>query len=84
MLLTSKYFDGKTNNVRSDFTFNLTDNNPSSYNPIPFPKINEELQKKIDEIILANYPELGDDNKKIVQDCIDEYPYLAKYIKQDI
>lgn len=83
MLLTSDYFDGKVNDIRSDFTFNVSDNNPSVQNPIPFPDINEKLQQKIDEIIVNRYPSLQNDNEKVVEDCIKEYPYLAKYIKID-
>ena len=83
MLLTSDYFDGKVNDIRSDFTFNVSDNNPSVQNPIPFPDINEKLQQKIDEIIVNRYPSLQNDNEKVVEDCIKEYPYLAKYIKKD-
>lgn len=83
MLLTSDYFDGKVNDIRSDFTFNVSDNNPSIQNPIPFPDINEKLQQKIDEIIVNRYPSLQNDNEKVIEDCIKEYPYLAKYIKAD-
>lgn len=84
MLLTSNYFDERISDERNQFTFNISDNNRTMDNPIPGPIINEKLKEVIDGILLEQYPTLADDNEKIINECSDEYPYLAKYIKDDI
>ncbi len=81
MLLTSKYFDERINNERNKFTFDTANNNPTLDNPIPLPKTNERLKQEMSKIIFKRYPDLDEDNKKIVDECIEEYPYLAKYIR---
>lgn len=83
MLLTSPYFDERVSNLRNKFTFDLSDNNPSLLNPIPFPKINEQLQTTVDQIILKRYPSVAETNDATIEDCIAEFPYLAKYIRHD-
>ncbi len=83
MLLTSRYFDERVSNLRNKFTFDLSDNNPSLLNPIPFPKINEQLQTAVDQVILQKYPSVATTNDATIEDCITEFPYLAKYIRND-
>lgn len=84
MLLTSDYFDDdRVNNERNEFKFKMSDNNANLTNPIPGAKINEKLKKQMEEIILEKYPSLKEENNKTVQNCIEEYPHLSKYIKED-
>lgn len=83
MLLTSPYFDERVSNLRNRFTFELSENNPSLTNPIPFPKINEQLQKTVDQVIIQKYPTFIERNEDTIQACITEFPYLGKYIRQD-
>lgn len=83
MLLTSNYFDERISDERNQFTFNLADNNKTTDNPIPGPMINEKLKQVINEILLEQYPNLADDNEKIIEECSYQYPHLAKYIKED-
>ncbi|MDD3923175.1 MAG: ATP-binding protein [Endomicrobiaceae bacterium] len=81
-LLTSKYFDERINDVRNEFTFDFKENNPNLTNPLPMPKINIELKNKVDSILIKRYPNLKDENKNIIDTCIDENPHLAKYIRK--
>ena len=83
MLLTSNYFDERISDERNQFTFNIADNNKTTDNPIPGPMINEKLKQIINEILLEQYPNLADDNEKIIEECSYQYPHLAKYIKED-
>lgn len=83
MLLTSPYLDERVNDERNSFNFELTENNPSIDNPLPFPEINRHLKVQVDQIVLKKYPAIQDDNKDIEEECIERYPHLAKYIKQD-
>jgi hypothetical protein len=83
MLLTSEYFNERTNNEWNEFIFSMSDNNKTLTNPLPIPYINEHLRTVIDTILLEKYPALANDNQKIIEESIDEYPYLAKYIKED-
>ena len=83
MLLTSEYFNERTNNEWNEFIFSMNDNNKTITNPLPIPYINEHLRNVIETILLEKYPALANDNQKIIEESIDEYPYLAKYIKED-
>ncbi len=84
MLLTSDYFDERISDERNQFTFNIADNNKTTDNPIPGSIINEKLKQVVNEILLEQYPTLVNDNEKIIEECSYEYPYLAKYIKEDL
>jgi hypothetical protein len=81
-LLTSKYFDERINNERNDFSFDIKANDPTIDNPVPMPGINDELKKKIDDIITEKYPKLKKRNANVINKCIDENPHLAKYIRE--
>lgn len=83
MLLTSDYFNERTNNEWNEFVFSMSDNNKTLTNPLPIPYINEHLRNVIENILLEKYPALAKDNQKIIEESINEYPYLAKYIKED-
>jgi len=84
MLLTSEYFDERTTEERNDFSFSKNDVNKTTVNPIPLNEINDRLKHIIDEILLEKYPDLSKENDNIITECIEERPYLAKYIKNDI
>lgn len=83
MLLTSKYFDERITEERNKFTFSPNETNRSLTDPIPLCEINEYLKKLLDEILLEKFPNLADKNKQTELECIEKYPYLAKYIKTD-
>ena len=83
MLLTSKYFDERINNERNEFTFSMTENNPSIDAPITFQMINSKLKTNIDNIIIEYEPTVKDKNDEIIEDCINENPHLAKYIRNN-
>lgn len=83
MLLTSKYFDERITEERNKFTFSSNETNRSMTDPIPLCEINDHLKTIIDDILLNKFPNLSDENKQTEQDCIEKYPYLAKYIRMD-
>ena len=83
MLLTSEYFDERTTEERNDFSFSKNEVNRTTVNPIPLNEINERLKHVIDEILLEKFPNLSQNNDKIIEECIEERPYLGKYIRLD-
>ena len=83
MLLTSKYFDERITEERNKFTFSSNETNRSITDPIPLCEINDHLKTVIDDIILDKFPNLSNENKQTEQECIEKYPYLAKYIRAD-
>ena len=83
MLLTSKYFDERITEERNKFTFSSNETNRSITDPIPLCEINDSLRTIIDDILLNKFPNLSEENKQTEHDCIEKYPYLAKYIRAD-
>ena len=81
MLLTSKYFDDRINNERNEFTFDKAELNPTTDAPLPFPTINNVLKEHVDGIILNRYPQIEKDNSALLEECINENPYLGKYLR---
>lgn len=82
MLLASSYFDKRINNERNEFTFDPKENNPTLDNPLPLPKINIALKENVDNIILNRYPNIQKENQNLIDECINENPYLGKYIRK--
>ena len=83
MLLTSEYFDERTTEERNDFSFSKNEVNKTTVNPIPLNEINDKLKHVIDEILLEKFPNLSQNNDKVIEECIEERPYLGKYIRLD-
>ncbi len=81
MLLTSEYFDERINDERNEFTFDFSENNPDDDNPITGKQINDKLKVLINKIMETTYPQIKEMNKQTKEQCIAEYPYLAKYIE---
>lgn len=83
ILVYSNYFDDRINSERTSFTFSKTDNNRNFTDPIPFNEIKEKIEETIEKLIIGKFPSLSDDNQNVLNECIEEKPYLAKYIKRD-
>lgn len=81
MLLTSKYFDEHVNEERNEF--DIPETRAPLEGGLSWDMINSQLQYKIDEVLLEYFPNLEEDNDKKISELINEYPYLAKYIKKD-
>lgn len=81
-LLISEYFDERVNNERNAFICH-GQSKPTIENPITFFSINASLKEKIDKIILKKYPEIEINNKKIIEECINENPHLTNFINED-
>ena len=81
ILVSSSFFDDHINNERNQFNIPQTENRIDC--PISWEKINFYLQLELDSILLQNFPNLEEDNQKNISELIDEFPYLAKYIRED-
>lgn len=80
-LLTSEYLDKHVNNERTDF--DIPDKGKSLTCTLSWNDINIPLQHRVDEVLLEHFPNLKKDNQNIMDELVNEYPYLAKYIKKD-
>lgn len=81
LILASSYFDKNVSDDRNSFKIDM--NNTSEKTPISLSTINKELVKNYKEIILNKFPDIIEEDKKIIDECIKERPYLTKYIKKD-
>lgn len=79
LLVASNYLDNHVNNERNKF--DIMDK--GDLGVLSWETINESLTNKIEEILVTEFPNFKDDNEKNINELIDEYPYLSKYIKED-
>ena len=79
-LLTSEYLDERVNNERNSF---FLKNEATIDSPISFCKINDCLRREIEEIVFNKYPNIKQANDKIIAECIEKNPHLAKHIEND-
>lgn len=83
MLLCSTYFDDKDNDSRNDLVALSYRKQASMEVPLLFSDINPEMKKAMYEIIIENYPEINELNKKETEKAIETAPHLATFIKRD-
>lgn len=83
MLLASKYLDERVNDERNGFTIDKLQNNESMVDPLSFPKINEALKQKVEEVLIKHYPDIIKSNENEIEKAIKEVPYLSSYICED-
>ena len=81
LFLTGEYLDERVNEERTEF--NIADSRPSIDGGLYWDVIGSCLQRQVEEVLLAFFPNLETDNEQNIKDLIDEYPYLAKYILKD-
>lgn len=77
MFLTSPYLDQHCNNERNEFDFSDEENLAS---PITLDAISSSVKNEATPVIFERYPTLEEEEKDIVNKCLDDYPYLSKYI----
>jgi hypothetical protein len=82
-MVFSKYLDERVNESRTDFTLDKSTDYVSTVDPITYKQIITHSKEIIDAIILKRVPEIRDENQKIVNECIEEQPYLKKYLVLD-
>ncbi len=82
-LIFSKYFDDRVNEERTKFVLDKSTDFETIADPITYKKIVAETKNKIDKLILKRYPEINEENDITIRDCINEYPYLSKYLSED-
>ena len=79
-LVKSKYLDDSVNDSRTGFVFGNHDSNLVSFTS---KEIEGEIKNQIETIIVNEYPSISKDNEIIRKRCVEQYPYLKKYILED-
>ncbi len=82
MFLVSKYFNERVNDSRNDFDIDM--NNATNENPITFKTINEKLKTHTTKIVKSKFPQIEKINSSAKNKAIDEQPFLASYINENI
>lgn len=77
--ITSPYFDEKVNDERNAFKID----DSSLVDDLSWNSITPHIQKIIDDIIIQKFPYIKENNKRIVSEAEDEYPYLTPYFNKD-
>lgn len=83
ILVSSKYFDDRINYERTLLDLKKTDNNPTILNPLTFNEIILRLENELETILFNRFPEISKNNESIINSCINQKPYLSKYIRED-
>lgn len=79
MFLTSSYLDKHCNPERNEFDFSKEEDLNS---PITLDAICSSVKGEATPIIFQKYPVLEQTEKDVVGKCLEEYPYLSKYINE--
>ena len=79
MFLTSPYLDKHCNPERNEFDFSKEEDLNS---PITLDAICSSVKGEATPIIFQKYPVLEQTEKDVVGKCLEEYPYLSKYINE--
>lgn len=81
VFVTSNYLDNNVNQNR--LKFDIIENNPDSQEScITMSMIENELESLLYDIIKKYIPNLDIANEKIKNACIDEYPHLSQFIRE--
>ncbi len=80
--LTSDYLDVRVKDDRKDFKIAPNESNRTQTHPISFTEINQQLQIKLNEIILENFPNYQKDFETKKQNLMEQYPHLSEYIDE--
>lgn len=81
--LTSSYFEeNRVKDSRNEFVISFGQSNATKENPITFPEINEQLKKKLDEILKKQFPEVEKNLHERKQNIVESFPHLARYVKK--
>lgn len=81
LLVTSDFFDKHVNDERNEFDIPQSENRLDC--ELSWEEINFNLQYAIDSILINEFPHLKEENEKNISELIDDFPYLAKYIRAD-
>ncbi len=80
--LSSGYFKNRVADSREEFTLKFNENNASKNNPLLFRDINNKLSLILNEILRKQYDDIDKSLNEEKSKAIEEYPYLAQYIKE--
>jgi len=81
--LTSEYFEeNRVKDSRNEFVISFGQSNETKENPITFPQINEQLKKKLNEILKKQFPEVEKNLQERKHNIVETFPHLARYVKQ--
>ena len=79
-LIASDYFDAKVNDERNDFKIY---DSPNLVPEVSWNTITKKIQQVVDDIIVSTFPDIEQNNKKILNELKDEFPYLSHYFDKD-
>lgn len=80
VLVESSYFDDNVNGDRGSFEF-PTRGTTEEF--VDIQDIKKEILNNISNIIYNKYPTITLQNKEIIENIKNEYPYLSKYVEQE-
>lgn len=84
VLVESLYFDNNVNSDRGSFEFptkGTTEELTEEF--IDIQDIKKEILNNVSNIIYKKYPNITMQNKEIIENIKNEYPYLSKYVEQE-
>lgn len=81
MLVTSDFFDKHVNDERNEFDIPQYGNRLDCN--LTWEQINFNLQCEIDNILIKEFPNLEKENDRNISELIEQFPHLAKYIRED-
>lgn len=79
-LIMGQYLDDCVDDSRTEFVFNK---NRDGLIGLSLKEVEEGIKNKLEQIIIGKFPEISEENIKIEEECVDEYPHLKKYIVSD-
>ncbi len=80
-LVTSDFFDKHVNDERNTFDIPQSGNRLDC--TLTWEQINSSLQSEIDNIFINEFPNLEKENDRNISELIEQFPHLAKYIRED-
>ena len=81
LLVTSDFFDKHVNDERNEFDIPQYGNRLDCN--LTWEQINFNLQCEIDNILIKEFPNLEKENDRNISELIEQFPHLAKYIRED-
>ncbi len=82
-LLESDWINQQSNQYHSLENEDEEQENNQLFNEINWQDVKQELIKKLNEIMIVKFPEMKNENKKIINDLKAKYPHYADFIEND-
>lgn len=82
-LLESDWLNQQSNQYHSIENEHEEQENNQLFNEISWKDVKQELITKLNEIMVKKFPQMQNENKKIINDLKAKYPHYADFIKND-